>query len=73
MIYYLGTYLHDTVETQSFLRLLDSISFRAIAGAITALLFTILFGGRIILRFYRAGQQDISRRHVNFPTTGNQA
>ena len=73
MIYYLGTYLHDTVETLSFLRLLDSISFRAIAGAITALLFTILFGGRIILRFYRSGQRDISRSNVSFPSTGNQA
>ena len=28
MIYYLGTYLHDTVEVLSFLRLLDFISFR---------------------------------------------
>ncbi len=73
MIYYLGTYLHDTVEALSFLRLLDFISFRAIAGAITALLFTILFGGRIILHFYRTGQRDTSRHYVSFPTTGNQA
>ncbi len=72
MIYYLGKYLHDTVEALSFLRLLDFISFRAIAGAITALLFTILCGDRIILHFYRAGQRDTSRRYVNFPTTGNQ-
>ena len=73
MIYYLGTYLHDTVESLSFLRLLDFISFRAIAGAITALLFTIAFGGRIILRFYRAGQRDIIRNYAHFPVTGNQA
>jgi len=53
VLYYLGRYLQDNVETLSFLRLLDSISFRAIAGAITALLFTILFGDRIILALYR--------------------
>ena len=72
MIYYLGHYLHDSFEALSYFRLVDSISFRAIAAAITALLFTILFGGRLILRFYRAGQRDISRRYVNFPTTTNQ-
>jgi len=73
MIYYLGTYLHDHVEALSFLRLANSISFRAIAGAITALLFTILFGGRVILYLYRKGQRDTPRDYANFPTSGNQA
>ena len=72
MIYYLGNYLQETVEALSFLRLVEFLSFRAIAGAITALLLTILFGGRIILRLYRSGQRDISRRYANFPTTTNQ-
>ena len=73
MIYYLGTHLQSTVEWLSFLRLLDSLSFRAIAGAITALLFTILFGDRIILFLYRRGQRDITRRYAHFPVSPNPA
>ena len=59
MIYYLGTYLHDTIEALSFLRLVDSISFRAILGAITSLMITILFGGRVILYFYHRGHREV--------------
>jgi phospho-N-acetylmuramoyl-pentapeptide-transferase len=73
MIYYIGTYLHDTVEALSFLRLLDSISFRAISGAITSLMITILFGGRVILHFYGRGHRDIPRDYLNFQAAGNQA
>ena len=73
MIYYLGTYLQDTVEAMSFLRLVDSISFRAISGAITSLLITILCGGRVILYFYRRGYRDIPRDYLNFQSTDNQA
>ena len=72
MFYYLGTYLHETVEALSFLRLFNSISFRAISGAITALLFTILFGGRIILHFYRAGQRDTPRQYAGFSSSAHQ-
>ena len=57
----------------SYLRLLESISFRAIGGAITALLFTIIFGGRIILYFYRTGQRDASRSYAHFPVTDHQS
>lgn len=73
MLYYLGSYLHNTVEALSFLRLLESISFRAIGGAMTALIFTILFGGRIILSFYRSGQRDASRRYAHFPASQHQS
>ena len=73
MIYYLGTYLQETVEALSFLRLVHSISFRAIAGAITALLFTIVFGRRLILYFYRAGQRDVPRHYAGIPASVNQA
>jgi phospho-N-acetylmuramoyl-pentapeptide-transferase len=73
MIYYLGNFLYDHFMALSFLRLLHSISFRAIAGAITALLFTILFGSRIILFLYRSGQRDITRRYAHFPVTENPA
>lgn len=72
MIYYLGKYLQDHVEALSFLRLVDSISFRAIAGAITALLLTILLGGRVILFFYRRGQRDMPRDFINLPASSNQ-
>lgn len=73
MIYYLGTYLHDHLAWMSFMRLVDSISFRAIAGAITALLVTILWGGRVILFLYRHGQRDMPRDFVHLPATSNQA
>jgi len=73
MIYYLGTYLNDHFETLSFFRLVDSISFRVIAGAITALLLTILFGGRIILFLYRRGHRDMPRGYVDFLVPGSQA
>jgi len=73
MLYYLGSYLHNTVEALSFLRLLESISFRALGGAMTSLIFTILFGGRIILFFYRSGQRDASRRYAHFPSSQHQA
>lgn len=66
MLYYLGTYLHETVEALSFLRLFDSISFRAIGGAITSLLLTIFFGDRVILALYRGGSRD-TRRSFDFP------
>ena len=72
MIYYLGTYLHEHVPLLSFMRLVDSISFRAIAGAITALLFTIGFGGRLILFLYRRGQRDMPRDFAHLPVTSNQ-
>ncbi len=73
MIYYLGTYLHDTFEVLSFLRLVDSIIFRAIFGAITALLLTIFFGGRVILYFYRLGYRDVPRDYLNYSSVGNPA
>jgi phospho-N-acetylmuramoyl-pentapeptide-transferase len=72
MIYYLGTYLQEQFAWLSFMRLVDSISFRAIAGAITALLLTINFGGRAILLLYRRGQRDMPRDFGGLPPTGNQ-
>ena len=73
MIYYLGLYLHDAVEALSFLRLVDSISFRAIFGAITSLILTILCGGRAILYFYRRGHRDMPRDYLNTEAVSNQA
>ena len=72
MLVYLGDYL-QSVQSLSYLRLFDSISFRAIGGAITALVFTILFGWRIILYFYRSGKRDTSRKYTDFPVTDHPA
>ena len=72
MLYYIGNHLKDTVEALSYLRLLDSISFRALGGAITSLMFIILFGGRIILYFYRTGQRDSSRSYAHFSVGDHQ-
>ena len=65
MVYYLGIYLYKTVPALSFLRLLDSISFRTIAGTVTALLFIVVFGDRLILYLYRIGQRDMPRRYTS--------
>lgn len=73
MLYYLGSHLREAFEALSYLRLLESISFRAIGGAITSLLFTILFGGRIILHFYRRGYRDTSRSYAHFPVADHRA
>ena len=71
MIYYLGEYLQDLDASLSFMRLVDSISFRALCGALISLIFTILFGNRIILYFYRLGHRDMPRNYLNFSTVGN--
>ena len=73
MIYYLGIYLQEAAEALSFLRLVDSISFRALCGAITSLIFTILCGGRVILYFYGRGHRDVPRDYLNFEAASNQA
>ena len=73
MIYYLGLYLQDAVEVLSFLRLVDSISFRALCGAITSLILTILCGGRVILYFYSRGHRDMPRDYLNSEAVSNQA
>ena len=73
MIYYLGMYLQDAGEALSFLRLVDSISFRAICGAITSLILTILCGGRVILYFYSRGHRDMPRDYLSSEAVSNQA
>ncbi len=71
MIYYVGIYLQEVFAALSFLRLVDSISFRALCGAITALLLTIFFGERVILYFYRLGHRDRPRNYLNYSSVGN--
>ena len=71
MLYYLGTHLNETLEVFSFLRLFDSIIFRALSGALTALLLTILFGNRVIFYMYKIGFRDIPRDYLNFSSSEN--
>ena len=73
MLFYLGNYLNETVEVFSFLRLVDSIIFRALAGALTALLLTILFGDKLILIMYKNGHRDIPRDYLDFSPSVNSA
>ena len=73
MLFYLGNYLNETVEVFSFLRLVDSIIFRALAGALTALLLTILFGDKLILHMYKVGHRDIPRDYLDFSPSVNNA
>ena len=52
MLYHLTTYLYDTIDTLSFLRLFQYLSFRAICSALTAFVITLLFGERLIRLLY---------------------
>jgi len=70
MLFYLGNYLNETVEIFSFLRLVDSIVFRALSGALTALVLTILLGNRVILYMYKIGHRDNPRDYLNFYSSG---
>ena len=63
MIYHLVTYLFDTVDTLSFLRLFQYLSFRAICSALTAFGVTLLFGERIIRMLYVNHVRDNPRTH----------
>ena len=61
MIYYLGNYLRELTSIFSFLRLVDYISFRAIAAAITAFLLTLILGRRFINDLYIRRMRDVVR------------
>ena len=71
MLFYFGNYLHETLEFFSFLRLVDSIIFRALSGALTSLVLTILLGDRVILYMYKIGHRDIPRDYLNFSVSRN--
>ena len=69
MIYYLVTYLFDTVDTLSFLRLFQYLSFRAICAAMTGFGVTLLFGERFIRLLYVNHVRDNPRTHGGLPTS----
>ncbi|NTV47947.1 MAG: phospho-N-acetylmuramoyl-pentapeptide-transferase, partial [Chlorobiales bacterium] len=76
MLYYLLKYLHETYEI-SGLRVINYITFRAGAAAVTALVITLIFGPKII-RFLRERviepikeeAPEEHRKKVNVPTMG---
>ena len=70
MLFYLFNALHTSSETFSFLRLIDYLTFRAIAAALTAFLLTILLGGRIIEGLYRRGMRDVIRDYGGLSNEG---
>ncbi len=69
MIYHLVTYLFDNVDTLSFLRLFQYLSFRAICSALTAFGITLLFGERIIRLLYVYHVRDNPRTQGVLSTT----
>ena len=64
MFQYLS-FLSSDYEFLSFLRLFDSIMFRAMAAMITALLFSLIVGNKIIILLYKKGMRDIVRDYGN--------
>jgi len=58
MIYLLGKFLHTQFEALSFLRLVDSITARAIGAALTAILLTLFFTPIFIRFLHRRGFVD---------------
>lgn len=70
MLFYLLHALHTSSETLSFLRLIDYLTFRAIAAALTAFLLTMLLGRRIIEALYRGGMRDVIRDYGGLSNEG---
>lgn len=63
MLYHLTSYLYDTVDALSFLRLFQYLSFRAICAALTAFGISIFFGERFIRMLYLKGIRDNPRTY----------
>ena len=69
MLYHLGTYLYDTTDALSFLRLFQYLSFRTICAALTAFAATLIFGEYIIRYLYVKRIRDIPRDYSTISTT----
>ncbi len=61
MIYFLGRFLHPRYETLSFLRLVEYLSARSIAAALTATLLVLIIMPRFIWWLHRRAFVDQSR------------
>jgi phospho-N-acetylmuramoyl-pentapeptide-transferase len=58
MIYFLGRFLHPNFQIFSYLRLVDYISARAIAAALTGIVLTLIFTPVFIRYLHRHGMVD---------------
>lgn len=67
MLFHLGTYLYETIEALSFLRLFQYLSFRAIGAALTAFVVTLAFGEPIIRHLYVRRIRDTPREYATMP------
>lgn len=63
MLYHLTSYLYDTVDTLSFLRLFQYLSFRAICAALTGFGISLFLGERFIRTLYLKGIRDNPRTY----------
>ena len=58
MIYFLGKFLHPRLEPLSFLRLVEYLSARSIAAALTAIVLTLIFMPLFVRYLHRRGFVD---------------
>jgi phospho-N-acetylmuramoyl-pentapeptide-transferase len=72
MIYFLGKFLHPRFELFSYLRLVDYISARAIAAALTAIVLTLLITPMFIRYLHRRGLVD-QRRDTGVASSSDKA
>ncbi len=65
MIYLLSKYILSNIEALSFFRIVNYVSFRSLAAAVTSFLLIILFGRRVINLLFRRGMRDSIRDYGN--------
>jgi phospho-N-acetylmuramoyl-pentapeptide-transferase len=61
MIYFLGRFLHPQFEYLSFLRLVEYLSLRSIASALTAIVLMLVVTPSLIWYLHRRGLVDLNR------------
>lgn len=66
MFYWLADILYDPEGTLSFLRLISYLSVRAILAFVTAFVFALFFGRRIILWLMKRGARETIRDYSDF-------
>jgi phospho-N-acetylmuramoyl-pentapeptide-transferase len=72
MIYFLGQFLHPRFEPLSFLRLVEYLSARSIAAALTAILLIIIIMPRFIWYLHRRSFVD-QMRDTGIPSASEKA
>jgi UDP-N-acetylmuramyl pentapeptide phosphotransferase/UDP-N-acetylglucosamine-1-phosphate transferase len=72
MIYFLGRYLHPRFEIFSSFRLVEYISIRSIAAALTAIILMLVFTPIFIRYLHRGGLVD-QRRSTGVVSSADKA